>query len=189
MRLWGLSLVGLGVSSVIALTGCVTVVPAQGVAAAPSSAKAHDATVVTTQNEESARHIYRFDFVLTSGEGSPGAVPTSFTMNLRENDMGEIHTGTNVALTTSGQAATGPMSAARVDIGTLLKADYTSVGDDLILHTSTELSGTDEPGAIRKLTAHGDALVTPGKPALIASIADSEGHKKYELTVTATKLR
>ena len=43
--------------------------------------------------------------------------------------------------------------------------------------------------AIRKLSAHGDALVTPGKPTLVASIDDPSGQLRYVVNVTATRLR
>jgi hypothetical protein len=149
--------------------------------AAPAVSVASSPTVQPSpaNGESSAvRPVYRLDFAVTSSDARDVSPDGIFTMNLEENDVGEIHSGTNIAL-----------SNARMDVGLLLKASYKTTGDDLLLQSSTELSGTDEPGTIRKLTAHGDALVVPGKPTLVTSIADSAGHKRYELTVTATKLR
>ena len=55
--------------------------------------------------------------------------------------------------------------------------------------SSVDEAGAAGPVAIHKLSTSGDALVAPGKPALISSIEDPTGHKRYQLTVTATKLR
>ena len=39
------------------------------------------------------------------------------------------------------------------------------------------------------MTAEGDALIAPGKRALVASLDDPRGRQRYELYATATKLR
>ena len=46
-----------------------------------------------------------------------------------------------------------------------------------------------QPRSIHKLVTEGEALVAPGKPALVSSVDDALGHKRHQLTVTATKLR
>ncbi len=127
------------------------------------------------------RHMYRLDFVVASDDptnkaGLPGG--GTYTLNLEENRRGEIRSGSNIPLS----------SGSRIDVGTKLRAVYTSLGDDLLLDSSTEISAGDS-GSIRKLTAEGEALVTPGKPALIASAEDPQGHSRYQVTVTATRLR
>jgi hypothetical protein len=135
-------------------------------------------------------HIYRLDFVVSSNNAAPGLNGTpgngAFTMSLEERHRGEIMTGSNVALTSSG--------GSRVDVGMKLKADYSMVGDDILLESNTELSAAEsgqpgQPSTIHKLTASGEALVTPGRPTLVASADDPQGHSSYRLTVTATKLR
>lgn len=135
-------------------------------------------------------HIYRLDFVVSSSNAAQGLNGTpgneAFTMSLEERHPGQIMTGSNVALTPSG--------GARVDVGMKLKADYSMVGDDILLESNAELSAAEsgQPGqaaTIHKLTASGEALVTPGRPTLVASADDPQGHSSYRLTVTATKLR
>lgn len=60
-------------------------------------------------------------------------------------------------------------------------------GNDLLLHTTTELSAAEEQGAIRKLVANSDVLAAPGALAQVASLEDPTSHKRYQITVTATK--
>ncbi|MEO8876754.1 MAG: hypothetical protein ABI461_14270 [Polyangiaceae bacterium] len=129
-------------------------------------------------------HVYRLDFVVasnnpTSATGGPGA--GAFTMTLEEGHPGEIRSGSNVAL--------APNGTSRIDVGMMLKASYFMAGEDLLLDSSAELSSADEPGTIHRLVAKSNALVSPGKPALIASAEDQQGHTRYQLTVTATKMR
>lgn len=149
--------------------------------AAPPAQAASVQTKPESQKPAAARHVYRLDFVVASSDptsqtGLPGG--GLYTMNLEENRAGEIRSGSNIPLS----------SGARVDVGTKLKAFFTPLGDDLLLDSSTEISAGDS-GSIRKLTAQGEALVTPGKPALIASAEDPQGHSRYQVTVTATRLR
>src|SRR6202041_1725030 len=111
-------------------------------------------------------HIYRLDFAL-----SPGG---AYSFTLEEQRNGDIRMGANIPL-----SPTTPASP-RQDVGLNLHASYTTIGDDLLLHTNLEMSSADEAGAgpvaIHKLSTSGDALVAPGKLALINSIEDPTGH-------------
>jgi hypothetical protein len=107
-------------------------------------------------------------------------------MNLEENRRGQIATGSNVPLMPSG--------GSRVDVGMKVKAMFYSVGDDILIESDAELSSAEsgapgQPSTIHKVSATGEALVSPGKPTLVASAEDPQGHSHYQLIVTATKLR
>jgi hypothetical protein len=137
---------------------------------------------------EHASHVYRLDFVLT-GDPSSGSPSTSFTLNLMEHEKGSVHVGKNVPLSpppTTGIATT-PAVGARQDVGLKVAAQYRIVGDDLLLEVSTEMSSWDPPSTIRKISANGNALATPGKQAIVMSLDEDKKH--YQLAVTATKLR
>lgn len=56
-----------------------------------------------------------------------------------------------------------------------------------LLDVSVEMSTFDPPTTIRKVVAKGNALASVGKPAQVLSLDDE--HKRYQLTVTPTKLR
>ena len=140
------------------------------------------------------RHVYRFDFVLTTIEGNGSPSNTSFTLNLQDGERGEMVVGKNVALYTAPPAA-GPTAAAgpafvgspRQDVGMKVLAVFRTQGDDVLLDVNVELSTFDPPSTIRKVVARGNALASPGKPAIVTTLDDD--HKRYQLTVTPTKLR
>lgn len=135
-----------------------------------------------------AHHVYRLDYVVKAsegGDGKQGERPSSvsaYMLALEEHHSGEIRTGSNVPL------QRGPGPSARLDVGMVLRSSYELVGDDLLLHVSAETSSTDEP-SIRKIAVHGDALVPVGRATLVGSVDDPNGHVKYLIEVTATKLR
>lgn len=125
------------------------------------------------------RRVFRLDFVVSTTDASKPVSSSTYTLNLEEERGGELHLGNNVALS----------SSARQDIGLKIHCEYEMVGDDLLLHNSTEMSSFDDPPSIRKIATSGDAVLVPGKLALIDSLEDPTSHRRYEVAVTATKLR
>jgi hypothetical protein len=131
---------------------------------------------------EEPRHVYRLDFAVAESEAGKAATSTTYTLNLEDKHPGEIKAGTNIALATHG-------ATVRADLGLALHASFISLGEELLLDDEVEISAAKDAQTFRKLSARGNALVTPGKPSLVASLDDPAGHKRYEVTVTATRLR
>lgn len=162
--------------------GCVAVYPRAPAESAPARPGDHEKVAEKAKGPEKARseshHIYRLDFVLAASE--PGKAPTSsaYTLNLEEQRSGELRMGTNIALS----------SQARQDVGLMLKCYVEPLGDELLLHNTTEMSSSEEASTIRKISANGDALLALGQQALVASVEDAISHKRFEVKVTATKL-
>jgi hypothetical protein len=132
------------------------------------------------------RHVYRFDFVLSSSEGAGTPTTTSFTLSLEDGDHGELMVGKNVPLTTTIGPGDKPISVPRQDVGLKVSASVRSIGDDLLLEVSTEMSTWEPPSTIRKIVAKGGAFAPLGKPATVLSLDDDKKH--YQLTVTPQKL-
>jgi hypothetical protein len=162
--------------------GCAPMCP-QATALPAPTASAAPAAAHTSAKPPEARHVYRLDFGLSSG----GA----FSLTLEEDRGGDVRMGSNVPLQTGA-------SSPRQDVGLNLHCSYVTIGDDLLLHTNFEMSSVDEPAsppavvqtvAIHKVATAGDVLIASGKPVVVNSIEDPVGHKRYQLTVTATKLR
>jgi hypothetical protein len=136
------------------------------------------------------RHVYRFDFALTANDGAAPPSTTSFTLVLQETEKGEVVVGKNVSLASAGPPGSGAvMAAARQDVGVKVAALFRAApgSDDVVLEVSTEMSAFEPPTSVRKMVARGNALATSGKSALVTTLDDD--HKKYQLTVTPTKLR
>ncbi len=127
------------------------------------------------------RHVYRLDFTVAANDLGKAPQSSAYTLNLEEHDTGELHVGNNVSL--------GAQGTPRMDVGLKIRANVSSVGEDLVLRSDVEMSGTDDATSIHKISANGDALLKGGKPALVASLEDPSSHKHYEVTATATMLR
>jgi hypothetical protein len=128
-----------------------------------------------------SHHVYRLDFVLTTADVGQPATSSSYTLNLEERQSGEVRMGTNIVLSPS---------SARIDVGLKLWCSYRFEGADLVLREQTEISAVDEPGpsTIHKVSSTSEAWVVPGTPTLVASMDEPGTHKRYQVTVTATKL-
>lgn len=141
-------------------------------------------SVAFAQQRPDQTHVYRLDFTVVESDGGKAPTSTSYTLNLEERHSGEIKVGSNVAL--SGPT---PGATMRADVGLRLRASFTTVGDDLLVDDDIEVSATQGSQTFRKMAATGNALIAPGKPALVASVEDPIGHKRYQVTVRATRLR
>ena len=185
---------GMSLSSILSLAALLALTSAAyGCApppqAAPPLASAHPtAAAAPPQSMGGERHVYRFDFVLSANDGTTPATSTAFTLNLQEFEKGEMVVGKNVALTPGGTTAAGsPMASPRQDVGMKVAAAFRMSGDELLLDVSTEMSAFEPPSSIRKVVSKGNALATAGKPTLVTTLEND--NKKYQLTVTPTKLR
>jgi len=166
--------------------GCATVATPAGVATAPPPSVNH---ATPPRALTGARHVHRLDFVVSTTDPSKPAVSSSYTVNLEEGEHGEVRVGSNVALSSVGSSV-GPVSQARVDVGLSLRFGYTMVGDDLLLHDNLEMSSADDLPSIRKIAAAGEAVIAPGSAAVVVtSVEEPLSHKRYQVTVAATKLR
>jgi len=54
---------------------------------------------------------------------------------------------------------------------------------------NSEMSSTPSTPVIRRLHLEDDTLVVPGKPAVVGSIDDVTADRRYEVEVTATKVK
>jgi hypothetical protein len=148
------------------------------------------------------QRIYRLDFVLTPKDPKDASLgPTSFTLNLVENQGGEVMIGRNVPLQGPTTVPPTPGSkdppaqhiAPRQDVGVKVSAHMRSLpgSDDVLLDVQLELSAvegtTNGVATIRKITSRGSVVASMGKSALVTSVDDDKRH--YELTITPTKIR
>ncbi len=144
----------------------------------PAASPVHDAAPPARR----AAQVYRMDYIISSKDPTaPAASSNAYTMVLEEDRSGEVMVGSNVPL--SG-------SQARTDVGLKLHGHFVRAGeDDVMIETRIEMSSSEEAAGIHKLTAVTDAFVAPGKPTVVASLDDPASHKRYQVSVTATKVR
>ncbi|MEO8797510.1 MAG: hypothetical protein ABI551_06465 [Polyangiaceae bacterium] len=165
----------LAVLSLLA-TGCASVSAATPpTRAAPAGRADADAKL--------AQHVYRLEFAVTSTDPQATASDRPqvghYSLTLGESRVGRITSGANVALAPTNN---------RLDVGTKLRASYRMAGESLLVDSEAELS-SNEAGTIRKIVFDGEALVAANTPTLVAEADDPQGHTRYQLMVTATRLR
>jgi hypothetical protein len=161
---------------------------ASSIATASVPAATTSTSAATPPRATAERPIYRFDFVLAASDAATPASTTSFTLTLQEFEKGEMIVGKNVPLSTPAPTATGTQAASpRQDVGMKVVATFRTSGDDVLLDVNTEMSAFEPPSSIRKVVSRGNALASPGKPALVTTLESDS--KRYQLTVTPTKVR
>jgi hypothetical protein len=180
-----------------AAVGCVPPHQAPPPAASAAASATTSTTAATPPHGNDERHVYRFDFVLAASDGTTPASSTSFTLTLLELEKGEMLVGKNVPLTAVAPAAAGAAPASgpsvatpsspRQDVGMKVVATFRTAGDDVILEVNTEMSAFEPPSSIRKVVSKGNAIASSGKSALVTTLESDS--KRYQLTVTPTKLR
>ena len=166
--------------------GLVFVCAAGAAACSPATAAtgASATSARTTPERVRIYPVYRFDFTLNSGEGPGSDSDRHYSMVLEQGTEGRVETGIDVPVGSGGRTP-------RIDTGVNVRCKFARDGDDLLLHTVLTLSDVgsgDERSSNRKIEMIGDALVAPGKPALVGTIADATTHSRYELSVAATRL-
>ena len=77
----------------------------------------------------------------------------------------------------------------RQDVGLKIAVGVEGEGAPLLLGVTSEMSMPDDAGAIHKLVVRDSASVPMGQPVLVTRVSDANGAKRYELTVTATKVK
>lgn len=150
--------------ALVAAAGCAHSCPAPPTLAKSS---AHD-----------PRSVYRLDFVVSPGDVDGRGASSKYSITVEEHQSGALHEGANIQISPQG---------ARTDVGVKLRASFAVMGEGVLVRSDLEMSAFDA-GQMRKLSGQGEALVAPGRPTLVTSIEDATGHKRLEVTVTATKL-
>ncbi len=128
------------------------------------------------------RSIYRLDFVLRAKDAGDAPSATTFTIQVADQDRGEMTIGRNMFLPTSGG-----VGGARYDVGLKVKAGVRErASDGVLLDVATELTSA-EGSSMRKIASRGSTLTRPGAEALVAHVEDDT--RTYDLLVRATRVQ
>jgi hypothetical protein len=139
------------------------------------------ATTGQPRAPEEPRPLYRLDFAVTTTDQAKPPVANTYTLHLLNATSGELKVGSNIALAPSNN---------RVDVGLRIHCTVGTSGDGLLLHNLVEISSLIDPVAtMRKMFSSGVTFVTLGNPTTMASVEDPDTHRRYQVMVTATKVR
>lgn len=148
-----------------------------------------------------AHAVYRLDFVVREQEGDKTINSRAYSMSVMRGDWGKIRVGSKVPIKYSDTQTNYQ------DVGINIDCRLQWAKDNLLLTTNFESSSyvpeaearsasapkvattsTANP-IIRHVSLNGDALLTIGKPAVIAKLDDVGTNRRYEIEVTATKVK
>lgn len=172
----------------------------------PAFAQETSKTTASEQRTPKAGPVYRLDFVVRDMEGNKQVNRRAYTMSVEEMHWGKIRVGSRVPY------VTGVNQYQYSDVGVSIDCRPRQGDGGLLLETTFEFSGTLPPPAaasggadsarksnettggppaaiFRKANFNGDALVTIGKPSVIATLDDVFSNRRYEVEVKATKVK
>ncbi len=138
--------------------------------------------------------VYKLDFVIAELEDGKRVNSRSYSMMAQEKRSATINVSTRVPVPTT----TAPTPSINyMDVGLTLEYTVAEEGGMVVVNGRTRIDSFAEGQPIgsvtmpvtRRVSADGQAAVTPGKPTIISSVDDVNSKKRYEVQVTATKIK
>jgi len=171
--------------AVAVLAFCLPLIP--NLASAQQEAGKESATA-----EQKPALAYRIEFNVREIVDGKRLNSRSYMMVVEDGAYGRLRVGTDVAV------PVGEKTRSQVDLGMNIDcrphARENSVALDFVVESTNVVTsekpiiGTIEP-AIRRQRSNISCLVTPGKPTVVASMDDVESNRRYEIEVTATRVK
>ena len=145
-------------------------------------------TATTEQNPLAA---YRIEFNVREIENGKRLNSRNYMIVAQDGDWGRIRVGDKVPYQVSDN------SYQHSDVRMNIDCRPHERGDSLVLDTSVDFSSMAPPPeaaprtppVFRNQRTEASPVVTPGKPTLIASLDDVSSNRRYEIEVTATKVK
>jgi len=148
--------------------------------------------------------VYRLDYVIHELDNGKQINQRKYTLSVEtgrypgQKDWGRVRVGRKVPVATSGKPG-GELATLiqYMDVGVNLDCALEEQDNTLLLETRLEISsvvtGGDlaAPGApvTRQARTENAAVITPGKPTIIATLDDVDSTRSYQIEVTATRMK
>lgn len=144
--------------------------------------------------------FYKVEYVLRELQDGKTTNSRNYVMTIENNDRGEAKVGARVPVATSmSPNGNVPSQWQYMDVGLNIGCRAVGHDDYVSLHTDIEISSfalpeQQAPGAsgqpvVRQMHTGMAAVVPLGKPTVIGIIDDVNSTKRYEVSVTATRLK
>lgn len=140
--------------------------------------------------------VYRLQFAVHELENSKRVSTKNYTMLVQNTDSGRINAGTRVPLPSGGPGA-GPNQFQYYDIGLNLRCRVHERESQVLLNTEVSISNISaeaenrpgQPPTIRQISSTVGSVVHEGKPTTIITLDDPATRRRYEVEVTATRVK
>lgn len=175
-----LSLIGLGMFLVLP----ASLGRAQGTPGTPAESK--------PAAEAKPQSVYRLEFVVRELDGGKAINSRSYSMSAQDGDWGRLRVGSRVAYKNAEN------SFQYENVGINIDCRVKELESRLLLSTTFEAtsfaSASDTMGASvspvrRQVNLSEQSLVTPGTPTVIGKLDDVVTNHRFEIEVTATKVK
>jgi hypothetical protein len=147
----------------------------------------------TAKGGEKPVSVFRLEFVVRELQDGKKINSRNYTMSVEDNTVGRIRVGNRIPFNT------GKDQFQYFDVGINIDCALHDHGSFLLLdNTQIEISsivkdesagGTTPNPIVRQARSSVAAALTLGKPAVVASMDDVSSNRRYEVEVTATKLK
>jgi hypothetical protein len=137
--------------------------------------------------------VYRLEFVVRELEDGKRINSRAYTMSVEDRDVGRIRVGNRIPYNTGKDQFqyfdVGINIDCRLhDYGSYILLESASIEISSIVKDESASGGTPNP-IVRQARTTVFAAVTPGKPTVIASMDDVSSNHRYEVEVTATRIK
>jgi hypothetical protein len=148
--------------------------------------------------------VYRVEYVVREIEKGKPVNGRTYVLMAHSDLKGKaekaaVRVGSRVPIATGTPKSDGVLAAQYqyYDVGMNIDCRLWDTDKGLIVDTNlemnsvanSEMSSTPSTPVIRRLHLEDDTLVVPGKPAVVGSIDDVTADRRYEVEVTATKVK
>jgi len=141
--------------------------------------------------QERPLNFYKVEYVLRELQDGKAINSRNYVMTIESYDRGDAKVGARVPV------PTGINQVQYMDVGVNIGCRVVAKDDFVSLHTTVEISSfalpeqatTGGQPVVRQMRTEMAAVVPNGKQTLIGIIDDVNSTKRYEIAVTATKLK
>lgn len=174
----------------------VVIVALAGISFAQEPAK--EASKAETNAQTRPLSFYKVEYVLRELQDGKAINSRNYMMTIEDRDWGEAKVGARVPVNTGGGGPSMPTSQWQyMDIGINIRCRPVGMNDFTSLQTTVEISSfalpekeaTASQPVVRQMKTDMAAVVPNGKQTVIGVIDDVNSTKRYEIAVTATRLK
>jgi hypothetical protein len=175
------------------MTGCILIGTISCLKMARAQEGSKDQRVVDSPKPAKLLSVYRLEFVVREMEDGKRINSRSYTLSVEDSKRGIIHVGNRIPYNT------GKDQFQYFDVGinidcrlfdheSYITLEDTSIDISSVVKDESSVSGVLNP-IVRQARSSVAAAVTPGKPTIITSLDDVSSNRRYEVEVTATKVK
>lgn len=132
--------------------------------------------------------VYRVQFAIHESENGQRVNTRNYMQLVEEGGRCRSRAGASIPITVGAQVQ-------YMDVGFNLDCELSERDDLVRMELSLEISSfaqdqeTKERPVVRRIRSEVNTALVPGKPTVVSSIDDTASKRRYELEVTATKVK